>query len=424
MPISYDEAWTFLNFTQKGIITSLCYYPAPNNHVFFSIITCLSNSIHFIDKTFSLRLPVILSSLATLIITYDFIKRTLNKNVAIVMVTLMSVLFMNIYYSYMARGYSFLFLFFVISCYASFQILKNSSNKYLWLIFTISNVLGFFSIPSFLYPFLTLHVFVLLRLKNVSFLQIYSGGITVILTILVYTPIGVLNGTNALTNNSYVTPISRVLVAQQLPAFFTTTLEELIGFNLGVVLTIIFCSMVYISIFKKEYILFYILFLSAPFILLIIHSVIPFPRTFYYYSFIMSLLVVLPFEKILNKMKDITVFTICFIIQFSFIYNFSIKIKNVESYSLIIDQTISNLKINHKDSIYCNSGLADAYLLYNNLNIEYSNPHYCNLDTLIPKYNNNYYLIDSHLDKTKFAKPLKNNKFFNIYYKETENNLY
>ena len=36
MPVSYDEAWTFLNFTNKGFFTSITSYDDPNNHVLFS----------------------------------------------------------------------------------------------------------------------------------------------------------------------------------------------------------------------------------------------------------------------------------------------------------------------------------------------------------------------------------------------------
>ncbi len=36
-PISYDEAWTYLNFTKNGWLTSLSWYPAPNNHLFYSL---------------------------------------------------------------------------------------------------------------------------------------------------------------------------------------------------------------------------------------------------------------------------------------------------------------------------------------------------------------------------------------------------
>ena len=35
LPISYDEGWTYINFTEKGALSSISYYPAPNNHIFY-----------------------------------------------------------------------------------------------------------------------------------------------------------------------------------------------------------------------------------------------------------------------------------------------------------------------------------------------------------------------------------------------------
>lgn len=47
LPITYDEAFTYLNFIDRGILVSSTYYPAPNNHVLYSIISSLLN--HFVS---------------------------------------------------------------------------------------------------------------------------------------------------------------------------------------------------------------------------------------------------------------------------------------------------------------------------------------------------------------------------------------
>src|SRR5262249_30214712 len=39
LPVTYDEAWTFMNFTMRPAFASVTYYPAPNNHVLFSVLS-------------------------------------------------------------------------------------------------------------------------------------------------------------------------------------------------------------------------------------------------------------------------------------------------------------------------------------------------------------------------------------------------
>ena len=41
LPLTYDEAWTFIEFTRHGAAYSAIHYPLPNNHVAFSILEAL-----------------------------------------------------------------------------------------------------------------------------------------------------------------------------------------------------------------------------------------------------------------------------------------------------------------------------------------------------------------------------------------------
>ena len=43
LPITYDESFTFINFINTGIAVSLSFYPAPNNHVLYSVISSFLN---------------------------------------------------------------------------------------------------------------------------------------------------------------------------------------------------------------------------------------------------------------------------------------------------------------------------------------------------------------------------------------------
>ena len=64
-PTSYDELFSYSIFSGKGIWTSLSYYPVPNNHVFYNIITSLFVKLP-LDAEISIRIPALLAALCTI----------------------------------------------------------------------------------------------------------------------------------------------------------------------------------------------------------------------------------------------------------------------------------------------------------------------------------------------------------------------
>lgn len=70
LPISYDEALTYLHFTSRGPVASLAYYPEPNNHILHSLITNITTLLPFLDICFCLRISSIFFNLLTWCIAY------------------------------------------------------------------------------------------------------------------------------------------------------------------------------------------------------------------------------------------------------------------------------------------------------------------------------------------------------------------
>ena len=245
LPISYDEAWTYLNFSSKNFIISLTYYPAPNNHILHSILTNITNFIFPTSPLFSLRLPTIIVSLMLYLIGMYSIKKHYNQNVSIASVGIFSVLFMGIYYGYMSRGYALILLFFIASFHFALNIIKNPSNVRDWVWLTISSILGFFTMPSYLYAFATLNVVLLFSTlkKSVFIKQVKYSVITFIATTILYLPTIIVSGLNSLTNNKFVAPKLREVVFSKLPEFLFQTLEDLAGVNAIFLLSIIIISL-------------------------------------------------------------------------------------------------------------------------------------------------------------------------------------
>jgi len=71
LPLSYDESFTFNEFTSKDILTSISNYPVPNNHVFHSILTNITWAIFsFTRSEMAVRLPALLFTALSLYFIY------------------------------------------------------------------------------------------------------------------------------------------------------------------------------------------------------------------------------------------------------------------------------------------------------------------------------------------------------------------
>ncbi|MFT3796806.1 hypothetical protein [Flavobacterium sp.] len=120
-----------------------------------------------------------------------------DYKLALVVVAISSVLFLNLYYSYMSRGYSLVTLFFILALQASFDTIKLENNRKHWVFFGIASVLGFYAMPSFLYPFVTLNVLILYFRRANLWPQLATGFSVVLVVSLLYLPIVANDGIGA-----------------------------------------------------------------------------------------------------------------------------------------------------------------------------------------------------------------------------------
>lgn len=420
LPVSYDEAWTYLNFTSKGFISSISYYPAPNNHILHSILTNFTSLFRFFSPLFCLRISAVIVNLLFLLVSFSFVRKYYNERLAIMVSGICSVLFLTIYYSYMSRGYGLICLFFVTALYASFNITEGQNKNIDWLWFSLSCVLGFYTMPSFLYPFITLNVFILLRKRAFFKKQFIAASLTIIVVALLYLPVIIVNGVSALANNPYVKPLPRKEVIEQLPSFLNTAIADITGTS-SIIIILLLCFSAGFAFYKKEKksILLILLFILTPAILLTLHSVIPFSRTFIYYNIILTIICLLPLYTIFEKNKPKTIYLIALVllIQIAGVYNFSQQIKKYEAYNLESNQIIQKI-IGNKNYL-CDEDLFSMNLLfelkagqYSQSNMQYFNAVPFNADT-IKDYD--YIIIGKPFDKTKIRKPIYETHDYRVY---------
>lgn len=419
IPVSYDEAATYNYFTVKPFYFSMIFYPYPNNHVLHSLLTNLTEYIPFLPALFCIRIPALLASLFTWLIAYSFIKKYYNSNVALLIVGLMSAMYMSIYYSFMSRGYAFTVLAFVICMYAVFNILTKGNRNKDWMFFVVSGTLGCYAIPSFLYAFATLNVIILIynykNIKKQAIANIVAGSLVVLL----YAPIMIVDGIEALTSNQFVQSVDRLFIVQNIFYFCQAMIAEIVGGSfMRLPIYVLFIPLAY-AIYKKnkKYILLWFVFMFAPFVLLFIHAVNPFYRTFIYYNFILAFLLIVPFSKLLDRIPKISLLIFILAIQAIGVYSFNAKIGIKEGFNTDVSKVVKTyFKDENKILFPCIASenyKFEAKVQGLESQIEFQENKVISVDTISIAYD--YVIVEKKRDQTVIRKPYASSDSQNIY---------
>lgn len=415
--VIYDEAWTYLAFTSKNPIVAVCFYPASNNHILFSHLTQLTKYLPF-DILFNLRLPSIISGILA-ILTFFFLTKKYVSNFGIyIAIIFFSLSFPVIYYGFAARGYSLLLLMFVISFFSAIEIIQNSENRKAFCNLTLSSALGFYTIPIYLYPYISILLFISIYFiysKKISaFFRVVKFGIlTSIIVILLYMPIFVVSGVNSVISNKFVKPKTLNYVIENLTIHFSNTARFITAYQNGiwVILAILFLFACFIILFKTEkriIILFTLFFFLIMPVFLIVHKLIPVERTWIF--------LIVPLAFGIGKLCTHIAFKIVFLILcFANILNLTIKFeKQIKWYDYVCDEDYFQGKfftkyfINKKVEIVCRNRM-NTYLKFNKTLYK---QEWEIADSIRNNLNNNKYLIVYNTEKT----PTSNVKSEKLYY--------
>lgn len=206
-PFTVDEAFSWVHLVNKGPVVSALYYPAPNNHIFYTIVCSIVNYLPF-DPVWVMRIPTVIAFILCIYMVYLVFARLINSNAGIVGGILFIVHPSMIYYALHGRGYMFLVLFVLLSIWFLYSTLINKV-KYAQAGFIVSAVLGFYTVPVFLYYFILLAFTAVMYVcwhkewKSLRFIVTLFATVA-ILTVLLYSPVIMLNGLDALIDNGWV----------------------------------------------------------------------------------------------------------------------------------------------------------------------------------------------------------------------------
>jgi 4-amino-4-deoxy-L-arabinose transferase-like glycosyltransferase len=148
--IAYDEAYTFIHFASRPFKHILADYSAPNNHILHTILVGIAYRL-FGGQPWVLRLPAFIAGTLIIPVMYITARKFFSPVQALGAAALIAVTPTFINYSVNGRGYTMIILFALLL--ANFAaILVTRQSKPALIAFGLTAVLGFYTIPIFLYP--------------------------------------------------------------------------------------------------------------------------------------------------------------------------------------------------------------------------------------------------------------------------------
>ena len=278
-PVYIDEASSFVYYTSKGIFECLTSYNEPNNHIFLSLINSIIVKLPF-DPLILARVPNLIIGIIFTIVFYLFCKKYYGSKIAMIMNTLLTFSYYFTFYSVFARGYMII-MFATLICY----ICITNFHKQNQSVFIISSIIGFYTIPVFLYVSVSFFIYLLITdYKNkVSIIKSYT--IIGLVTFILYIPIIYYNGLDAIINNKWTKKVTSDEIQIYLKSNGTKLYDKIIGINATYIFVAFFIVLTLIYFMKKtqiKEIKFIFIFFLLPFLLIYIQKVTPGVRTWSY----------------------------------------------------------------------------------------------------------------------------------------------
>jgi hypothetical protein len=232
-PMRYDEAYTFTHYASTPFYLALSNYSAPNNHLFHTFLVRIAYLILGSDP-WVLRLPALIAGILVVPASYLVVRVFFNRHAALLAAGLVASSSALIEFSTNARGYSLICLFVLLTLALSTYLLRNGSPA-AWVLFSVLSALGFYAVPTMLYAFGMVVLWLLLSIlihhpsiERASLLRGLLGAVvlTALLTLVFYSPVLLVWGPGGIIGNQFVTSKTWDYVSQSLPSSAWSTWRQ------------------------------------------------------------------------------------------------------------------------------------------------------------------------------------------------------
>jgi len=306
-PLFIDEALTFNGYSSQNLITIITNYKEPNNHIFFSLIAHFFNYLPF-PTLINLRLPNLLLGIIASLLFYFILRSKYNRKIIIIPHLFFTFCYFFTFYSVFARGYMIIILATAVGYYCIEKLINQFNTKYL-LIYSIASIVGFYTIPVFLYASGTFILYLFINFyknKNQLFILLKYHILIALSVFCLYTPIIMYNGIDAIINNEWTKkiPTSEIIEGFKSGALLNmydkiTGLKSLILISIFLI-TLLFLYFRRSTLNEKRDIQFILFAFLLPFLFLFVQHVIPGTRTWCYLIVPFSLGIGLILNRIIN----------------------------------------------------------------------------------------------------------------------------
>jgi 4-amino-4-deoxy-L-arabinose transferase-like glycosyltransferase len=229
-PMRFDEAVSWAYYVGRSWGTIVGTYQQPNNHVFYSLLAKISAAGAGYPP-WALRLPALLAGVAIVPLIWAVGRRFADNTTAMLAAGLAVGSTQLMLYSINARGYSLVVALFLVMLLVADRLRDESTNAR-WAAFIALGAIGFYTIPIMLYPlgvvttWLALSSRALDRPARKPFLIRLVAAFVIAIGIagLLYLPIIMTAGLDALLGNKFVSPSPWDVFLMELPSNFGGTL--------------------------------------------------------------------------------------------------------------------------------------------------------------------------------------------------------
>jgi hypothetical protein len=292
IPYHYDEAWSYVHFSGVGFVQTATFYPLPNNHIFYNLVSRLFCFLPFPAEV-GTRLP---SFFASLVATWYFFKLAhtyFSAAVALFVTILFTAAFPVILYSVVGRGYGFLICFTVLLFYAADHFTGLHMDRKYRLLYISAMTAGLYTIPSFLFTVLAtggiIGCYDLLRKQwRLLWMFFLDNAIAGLAVLVLYAPVVHFNGLAVLSNPNGSAHLALHSMIPLILPHLSSTFNYLLGtsgISLGWILIPLVLSLLSVRTPAGRQCLLPWLAagtLLSPLVLLCLFPIIPFERSWVY----------------------------------------------------------------------------------------------------------------------------------------------
>jgi hypothetical protein len=359
VPVSFDEADTWLLFISKGPVMISSFYPFPNNHILYNWCVWVC-SILPINTTVLLRLPLIVALPPCIIFLYRLAKHLFNEQSSLLSVAVFTFSFPVFHYSYTARGYLFILLFSLVALWCLVMLDSYNKKRYRFSL-VASLVAGFYTVPSFLYFAALALVFFFIRWfikdRPKATMLMKHSIVVIIITLLLYTPVFLVSGTKGLFDYS-----GRQFAYAEMQNFIQLSLVELVKYLFGRSLwhmiaggSIFLLLLLYGLLFNSKNKWFYLLSFAACLLPILIFFLQrqPFPaRAWVHLLIFVSLIAATPGLWIRKKALLLTITTVVILVRFY--PGFHERHLQRNGYDIVVKQVANRMMAESRNTLYIN----------------------------------------------------------------------